>query len=589
MAWGAAIAVALLLASGTTGSAAPVVSGSPIAVGDGPYSVAVNETTNRVYVTNVGSGSVSVINGATGGLLGSSIAVGSHPYGVAVNEATNRVYVTNLSSDSVSVIDGATGAVVGSPIHVGDAPCGLAVNEATNRVYVANGGSDSVSVIDGATGSVIASLSVGHVPQGVAVNEVTNRVYVTNNYDHSVNVVNAATGALVGGPIAVGSYPFAVAVNEATNRVYVSNTDSDTVSVIDGVTGALIGAPIEVGDYPEGVAVNEVTNRIYVTNYSSGFVNVIDGVTGGVVGAPIDVGDAPEGVTVNEVTNRVYVANYDDDTVSVVQDAPLVSGFTPSSGPVGTSVTISGYGLSNATGVTFNGRAATSFVVDSATQVTAKVPAGATSGKIGVTTVAGTSTSAQSFTVVTTGSLVGTVTAGGSPVSGVRVTLLPGSRAGTTGSSGSYAIASVAAGTYTATFAKSGYRPVTQNVTITAGKRTTASVTLDRIVTKASIARSPNKSMVTYKRKRGVARFGLSAVVKGWGGTAAARRTVYLQSSTNGKRWKSTYKLKTNSKGKATKSFKTRTKRVRYYRWYVPAESQFNLKTYSKRTKVTVK
>jgi len=78
---------------------------------------------------------------------------------------------------------------------------------------------------------------------------------------------------------------------------------------------------------------------------------------------------------------------------------PAISSFTPTSGPVGTSVTISGSGLSGATGVAFNGTAASSFTVDSDSQLTATVPNGATDGPITVTTSGGNATSAASFDV----------------------------------------------------------------------------------------------------------------------------------------------------------------------------------------------
>lgn len=80
--------------------------------------------------------------------------------------------------------------------------------------------------------------------------------------------------------------------------------------------------------------------------------------------------------------------------------APTVSSFTPSSGPSGTSVTITGTNFTGATAVTFNG-AATTFTVNSGTQITATVPTGATTGPIAVTTPAGTGTSTASFTVTT--------------------------------------------------------------------------------------------------------------------------------------------------------------------------------------------
>ncbi|HEY3576773.1 MAG TPA: hypothetical protein VGK68_02110 [Gaiellaceae bacterium] len=78
---------------------------------------------------------------------------------------------------------------------------------------------------------------------------------------------------------------------------------------------------------------------------------------------------------------------------------PSISGFAPTSGPVGTSVTISGSNFTGASAVSFGGTGATGFTVDSASQITATVPAGASSGPISVTTPNGTGTSTASFTV----------------------------------------------------------------------------------------------------------------------------------------------------------------------------------------------
>jgi hypothetical protein len=82
--------------------------------------------------------------------------------------------------------------------------------------------------------------------------------------------------------------------------------------------------------------------------------------------------------------------------------APTIGGFTPTSGPVGTIVTISGSHFINVTTVKFNGVAASSFTVDSDTQIRATAPPGATSGKISVTTATGSAASATNFQVTTT-------------------------------------------------------------------------------------------------------------------------------------------------------------------------------------------
>jgi hypothetical protein len=85
-------------------------------------------------------------------------------------------------------------------------------------------------------------------------------------------------------------------------------------------------------------------------------------------------------------------------TTTAVIPAPTLTGIDPASGPVGTSVKLTGTGLSGASAVRFNGVAA-SFSVDSATQITATVPAGATSGTVSVTTPGGSVTSVASFSV----------------------------------------------------------------------------------------------------------------------------------------------------------------------------------------------
>src|SRR5205809_4595057 len=87
-----------------------------------------------------------------------------------------------------------------------------------------------------------------------------------------------------------------------------------------------------------------------------------------------------------------------DPVTVAVSNPPTISSFTPASGPVGTSVTISGTNFTGATAVRFNGTSA-NFTVNSASTITASVPAGATSGSISVTTSAGTASSASSFTV----------------------------------------------------------------------------------------------------------------------------------------------------------------------------------------------
>jgi uncharacterized repeat protein (TIGR03803 family) len=78
---------------------------------------------------------------------------------------------------------------------------------------------------------------------------------------------------------------------------------------------------------------------------------------------------------------------------------PQISSFSPASGPAGTSVVITGDSLTGTTEVVFACGKKATFTVDSDTQITATVPAGAMTGEIGVATPGGNTGSPTAFTV----------------------------------------------------------------------------------------------------------------------------------------------------------------------------------------------
>jgi hypothetical protein len=87
-------------------------------------------------------------------------------------------------------------------------------------------------------------------------------------------------------------------------------------------------------------------------------------------------------------------------TPQVFSVIPQASKFAPTSGPVGTQVVITGMSLTQTTSVTFGGVKASTFAVDSDTQVTATIPTGAKMGNVTVKTKGGSATAPGKFTVI---------------------------------------------------------------------------------------------------------------------------------------------------------------------------------------------
>lgn len=98
------------------------------------------------------------------------------------------------------------------------------------------------------------------------------------------------------------------------------------------------------------------------------------------------------------VTTPVGTATSTDPFTVGTMSPPTVTGFSPASSATGSTVTISGTNLTCATSVQFNGVEA-AYAVVSGTQIRATVPAVATTGKITVTTPAGSALSTGDFTV----------------------------------------------------------------------------------------------------------------------------------------------------------------------------------------------
>ncbi|WP_309613660.1 Ig-like domain-containing protein, partial [Flavobacterium sp.] len=198
-----------------------------------------------------------------------------------------------------------------------------------------------------------------------------------------------------------------------------SNTSCTTT------TGSTIGATDnnETGDCTNGTE-NAVWYQF--TAVSTSHVVTVDGISGfdAVIGALTTCGTTTrptggncvqnlvdggiETLTLNGLTiGQTYKIQVHDNngdltanafTICVTHVAPTITSFTPTTACAGENVVITGTNFTGATAVGFNGSAAASFVVNSATQITAVVPSGVSTGKITVTVPGGTATSAGNFT-----------------------------------------------------------------------------------------------------------------------------------------------------------------------------------------------
>lgn len=247
------------------------------------------------------------------------IPVGVRPHSVAVSPDGTRLYVTNFGDSSVSVVDAYGEAVVASH-PVGESPYGVAVSPDGTDLYVAATGPSTVTQYSVSgddlvqDGSILPADDRSKRPYGMAVGP-DGRVYVTLALSDTVLVTDRFLKNLTS--ISDIDFPVAVAVTKDNARIYATNYFSKSVSVID-TSGKAALAKISVGIDPYGVAVSPDGTRLYVTHFpGTGSVSVVD-VAGQTVVSTILVGDGPRGVAVSPDGTRLYVTNFFADSLSVV-------------------------------------------------------------------------------------------------------------------------------------------------------------------------------------------------------------------------------------------------------------------------------
>ena len=241
----------------------------------------------------------------------------------------------------------------------------------------------------------ITSYSVGTGSVGTAVT-INGANYFNGGLSSAVTAVTFGGGASATlGVVTDGTIATTVPCAAITGAVSVSTTGGSVAGASFTVTS--LGSPTVV-------AASGAVGAI-VTITGTNFCGTTSVLINGIAATHTALSNTSMTVTVPSTTigaGTITVTNTVSSAVAsftVTAATPTITSFNPTSGTVGTSVVITGTNFTGATSVKFfNGKTA-SFVVNSATQITATVPSGATTGQIQVTNAVGTGTSAGVFTV----------------------------------------------------------------------------------------------------------------------------------------------------------------------------------------------
>jgi hypothetical protein len=298
-------------ATSTTVYGSPVplssVQTADVTVGGSPNTIAVNPSTDRIYVVG-GSTSLVVIDALSHAVIARVTLPASSNSGVAVDTNSNMVYVA--VQGGVVVIDGSTNTIV-KEFPIGFGYRSIAFDSSTHILY---GSEEMVPYdllgVDGRTGAIVANISLGYWANDIIVNPSINMIYAVgcNGFGlvcgSEVSVINGTSKTVVN-QVALGSDYYATAtIDPRAGFVYVSG--NSRLVELDRL-GSMV-----YDSYPEtcgpfvGMSVDSSLSQVLLAPQNYPYLLAYDREYGNLVNM-YSLPSAPQYVAYNSNTNETYV------------------------------------------------------------------------------------------------------------------------------------------------------------------------------------------------------------------------------------------------------------------------------------------
>ena len=290
---------------------------STIPVGYGPTGMAVSPNLERVYVGNIWSGTISVIATQTN-TVETTIPIPSWwgtaaPFGLAMTPDGNQIFVSNLSDGTIRVVSTKSNTVIATITEAYDWALRYIVMAPNGEyAYAIGTGDGKISVIRVSDYKVVAKILNLPAARHMAVTPDGSRMYVTSDKHHKLYVIDAANYSLIDTiSFPTGSGTITVDIDPTGKFALVSNFLGQ-VSMVDinpqsPAYNQIIGRVPPVSFYQYCIAIAPDGKTAYLSNQadrggSPNSINLIDidpdSPTPNTIFASIPVGTQPWGIAI---------------------------------------------------------------------------------------------------------------------------------------------------------------------------------------------------------------------------------------------------------------------------------------------------
>jgi YVTN family beta-propeller protein len=288
-----------------------------------PRKLALDTNNSQLFVLCPESDALSVLtlNGTGDVSAAGLIATQKRPMSMALNLATDKLYVANMKSDSVSIYDTTDNSlIVNRSVSAG--PYDLAVDPATDHIKVVYENSTNLTTINGSTNAA-TSTDTGFIAlREIAINPTSSVLYALSPAKKSLYTTSTASFALASN-LAGSASPLHLSTSIGTThkKTYVTYPSVDVVRIY-GETGT--STDVAVGSEPLYAHAVDSAVKTYVTNFSDDSVTILNLNNNAVIATvSLTAGCGPTkmtDVTISAV-KYLYVLCQSNDTLEVINTA----------------------------------------------------------------------------------------------------------------------------------------------------------------------------------------------------------------------------------------------------------------------------
>lgn len=205
----------------------------------------------RLIVTSETTQNVVTVDADKGVVLSAVPTASQGSHMVAVQADGRRAYTANVGSGTMTAIDLASGKVTGS-VAIGPRSEGLATTTDGNEVWIGSNTDGTVSVVNVGAMRVDTVLRGFRVPYRMGISPDRSLAVIVEAEGTQVRVIDLAKRAVLGGA-EVGGGPRGVAISPDSKWAFVTLQPQNEVVIVDLVRRIAVGR-FPVGTAPDGVA-----------------------------------------------------------------------------------------------------------------------------------------------------------------------------------------------------------------------------------------------------------------------------------------------------------------------------------------------